>query len=393
MLEREVEIARAGRPLEPKGTPGWVIFFAWLGGFGASGMVLVFGMLAIGSVSGRSADDPSAGRGHELLPTPSPTIGASWYIASSEGPQVAADLNGDGKKDLVGLFWRAPEDTPLYVAAVDRVSLEPIWVAGPYPSQWAGPHTHLAVTDRHVVVADSRETLHVLDLRSGALLADVPHPGGSNQLCARLENPSQLLLTHDDGSYLLLDPATQTLRKLEGGESTACWGERVDCKFGGVMACMQVDRAVAARSKLKDFHSYGSVRSNDTLLATGGRKIPELEEREPWLVVSNATAKTLRWTSSSVLPGDTLHLATRVDDQLTPKAVVSFYQRNTGEFRLVARALGNGAVSWRTSVEAAKEGSIARLFVLDGDVFVFADQRMHAYDLETGAELQVSRGI
>ncbi len=399
-LERKLQDARWQRPPEAKGTPLWVGLLAALGGGGV--FLFLLGALAVAVLSAGAARDPD---GEPFLEPPPPTapkpprIGASWYTGSNDGPRVLVDVDGDGDKDIVGLFWRAPEDRSLYVAAVDRDTLEPIWAAGPYPSQWAGPHTHLVVTAKHVLVSDSRETLHVLDVKTGNTVHDLAFAGGARAACQLATTPALIRLdrAHPQSSadgYLVLDPAAGTLRVERDLSQLVCAGARPHCKQAAAgQACGDEDRGASARSKVPHFRAYLSTKTGTVRFTEGVAPAVDGPRDADWLMVSDARGKTLLWTAPAVLEGDTLHIASRVRSEVTAKLVLSFYQRSVGDFRMVARSTATGELLWSQSVADTKEGSYAELFLQDGVLLVHADQHMHSYDLESGSELQRSSGI
>lgn len=395
VLERELQTARANMPPPPKGTPAWVTLLATFGGLGVGLFVLGIGALVVSTVttpryvSSAPTDDPPA-----PAPEYKPLLGASWYTGMNEGPQVLVDVNGDGKKDVVSLFWRAPEDTALYVAAVDRETLESIWTAGPYPSQWSGPHTHLVVTADHVLVTDSREKLHVLDVKTGNSVLDLPFAGGARSACALATKPGLIRLDRSYDEIEILDPATGLIRPAPHHQGYECVDERVECKHAQPhQRCIVEDSTATARAKVRGFSAYYSSIVQDDLRYTEGSVLLGKGQHAPWLMMSDAKGRDVLWTSPAVREDETSHIAGRVSSELTEKAVITFYQRSTGDFRLLARANTNGAALWSTTVTGTSEGSFAELYVRDGEIFVYADHRMHVYDLDDGSERRVSNGI
>ena len=394
MLERELQRERADVPLRPVGTPTWVALLATFGGLGLGGIVLGVGALIVSNLSFHSRVDETPPAEPPTHVTPQRVrIGATWYTGLTQGPRVQVDVNGDGDKDVVGLFWRGPVDEGLFVAAMDRKTFEPIWTAGPYPSQWSGPHTHLAITDDYVLVTDSRETLHVLDAKTGASVHDLAFMGGATSACQLAATPSLFRLDRGYRNHVVLDPAAGTLQKETRDAKLVCANERPECKHAlANEACWVVEPNAAARAKVPGFSAYLSERLGDSLFTDGFVAGEPGTRGLEWLLVSDAKGKK-RWTSAAVAEGDTLHIAGHVKSEATNRAVVTFYQRSAGDFRLLARATGTGALLWTQSIAGTKEGSFAELFVEDDELFVFADHVMHVYDLDTGSERRVSHGI
>lgn len=394
-LERELQEARAAMPAPPRGTPMWVAMLASLGGLGVGLFALGIGAMVVSSMASRSHGDEDSHYEPAQVAPSKPSLGASWYTGRNEGPQVQVDVDGDGDKDVVSLFWRAPEDRALYVAAVDRDTLQPLWTAGPYPSQWSGPHTHLVVTATHVVVSDSRENVHVLDVKTGAAVHDLAFAGGARSACQLAATPGLIRLDRSYGEYEVLDPTagTFTVRK-EAGVRAACIDEHPDCNHAPAgQACYVDDPGAVARSKVKGLSAYGSTVLGDLRFTEGSVATDDGKHSAPWLMMSDAKGKKMRWTSPAVLDGDTVHIAGGARTELTAEAVVTSYQRSTGDFRMLARSTETGELLWSQIIAGTTEGSFAELFVQDGEIFVNADHRMHVYDLRSGAERQVSTGI
>ena len=391
VLERELQQTRE-LSATPHVTPVWVTVLAGLGGLCGLGLFLGVGLCAMQRLGRPQLDEAySIPAGPAPAASERPAIGARWYAADTK-PNLTGDLNGDGKRDLVALFWDAPRDTPLYAAAVDRETLKPIWTAGPYPSQWAGRQTHLVVTDSFVLVSDSRETLHVLDGVTGKSVHDLTFPQGAQHACRVVGQADGILVSRNYNDFQLLDPAAGTLRKPGKNEHLECADEHRWCKPGVAQPCSLEDPGVVARSKVRGLQAYSSLLDGD-LRFTEGTVLASHDRGIPWLVVSDVKGKASRWAAPAVLEGDSLHLTTNVDSELATGFVVSFYQRSVGDFRLLGRNAADGSVAWSTQIQGTAEGSTADMHLLDGEIFVFADHSMHAYTLSTGIERRVSSGI
>ncbi len=394
VLANDLQVARAAMPAPPRGTPTWVAVLATIGTLGVGLVGLAGGAALLATIGPAFSDDTPCQEPREpAVPQPA-VLGASWYTGGNEGPLLEVDVDGDGDKDIVSLFWRAPEDASLFVAAVDRDTLQPIWTAGPYPSQWSGPHTHLVIAGDHVMISDSREQLHVLDVKTGNTVHDLAFPGGAQSACRLAAAPTLIRLDHNYSEVEVLDPAAGTLRKEVRDTKLACADEQTDCKHAQPhQPCHVDDPGAVARSKVKGFSAYGSTLLDDVLFTQGSLVSADRFRSEAWLMSSDAKTKKLNWVSRAALDGDTVHIAGRVSTELTAHVVVTFYQRSTGDFRMVGRATETGQLLWGQIVSGTAEGSFAQLFVQGGELFVNADHRMHLYDLESGSELHVSHGI
>jgi hypothetical protein len=80
-------------------------------------------------------------------PLPSKRLKLAFYTQASVLPTLV-DVDHDGVRDIVGLFWSATsQGAQLYVAAIDGTTT---WRAGPYESQWNSSRTHLVVVGDRV---------------------------------------------------------------------------------------------------------------------------------------------------------------------------------------------------------------------------------------------------
>jgi hypothetical protein len=234
----------------------------------------------------------------------------------------------------------------------------------------------------------------VLDVKTGNAVHDLAFMGGARSACQLAASPNLIRLDRAYGDYAVLDPAAGTMHAETSGEKLACVNERTDCKHAlPHQPCFVEDPTAMARSRVKDFNAYGSTVLDDVRFTEGTVRSKDGTKSEEWLMVSDAKGKKMRWTAPAVLESDTLHIAGRLSTELTAKAVVSFYQRSAGDFRMVARSTETGALLWSQSIAGTTEGSFAELFVQDDELFVYADHRMHLYDLDSGTELHVSGGI
>lgn len=384
VLERELELARSGI-VRPAVSYAWV----WL----AVPLCFVMGLGALSFLVVRSRGAEASAPEPLLEPTPAPvtpplSYGVTFYTGSGSRPQLV-DVDGDGRKEIVSLFWGKGEERPLHVGVLDRDTLAVKWMRGPYPSQWSGAHTHLEIVGSRVVVTDSRETIHVLDLKSGETLQTIPLPGGARAACALSGSQTEVALQIDWEKWQVVDVTAGSLRAPKKGEDVSCKSpyQPCDAKTPANSLCIDDDPLARTRAKTPGFSTYSSSEVlGDTRFVTGQTKAKDGSSSEILLVLDRKT-KARRWESPSILEGDTLHIGGHTNHSLTASSVVSFYQTSLGEFRLVARDTHTGNETWKTKVSGAQEGSYAgNLFIEDGDVFLFVDHGLHIVDLETGRE-------
>lgn len=385
-LERELHTLRERTPNVRFRTPLWISALACIGGLactsGAFG-VLVAATVFIGDAFDGPQEPPfsyNPAPSEPVEPTPA-YYGARWY--SNEPQQV--DIDGDGKKEIVGLFWGNDRDKPLYVAALDHDMKKARWVAGPYPSQWGGRHTNLVVTGDHVMVSDSHAMLHVLDIKTGAIVHDLEFPQGVTSACQLARAPKQILLSGGDSNFSVLDPAAGTLHKDPQANMLDCVDTLQQCKPGVPRdrRCWITDPGAAARSGVSGFQAYDSIVSGETRFTEG--VVGAGKKHTTWSLVSVGTKKL--WAMPAVLEDDTLHLAAGVTTALTRTSVISHYRSAAGDFRMHARDLDTGALLWNQSITDTAESSSVSFSVQEDAIFVRIDHRMVRYDPRTGHEV------
>jgi hypothetical protein len=386
-LERELEIARFG-VARPPPSVAWI----WL----ALPVVFVLGLfgLAFLTMRGRVTEPVSVPAPFvEPLPTVTAPVsyGVTFYNGNNSRLQLV-DVDGDGKKELVSLFWGKAVDLPLHVGVLDRETLAVKWMSGPFPSQWSGRHTHMAIVGAHVVVTDSRETVHVLELGSGKVVHTLPLAGGAVRACAISASSVDVGLEVEWNKWSVLDVEKGTLREAKKGEIRGCIGQYVTCsaKSDASRLCTEHDPSAQARSLRTGFTTDGTTEVlGDTRLVSGAVQRPNGKDEAALLVLDRKT-KAYRWEAPTILDGDSLHLGGHTKVWLTPNSVVTFYQTSGGDFRLATRDVATGKEVWSTKLVDAKEGSYTgEFFVEDGEIFFFIDHRLHIVDLAMGRERKV----
>ena len=309
------------------------------------------GAAALGTCAGRSSSAPVAMAPAAIAlpssPPPKKDLHASWYPQTGVLPAVV-DVDGDGTKDLVGLFWRVGQDeAPLHAAAIDGNTFDVKWTAGPYPAQWQGTRTHLAVVGTKVLVTDSQDHARVLMLSTGEVVLSELIEGGLTVACA---------MDGDDGHALVQlgrDPKGLRIFDMDSG---ATW-----VSDAGKLASCNDHRPRLADGDLR-------IEAGTTLVARDKKR--EL------------------WRGPVAAEGDVMHYGAAQHD-LEDGTLVSLYQIKSGPFRLVARDARTGRETWRALVPRTSHGSYVSAFgVEDPFVLVVVNQTLHVFDARTGVHVR-----
>lgn len=328
----------------------------------------------------------------DSLPIVEPTYPVThnlYFYTGGDSRPTVLDVDGDGRKEIVSLLWGGSNDKSLYVAALDRETFAEKWVTGPYASQWNGEHTHLVLTGKHAVLSDSRATLHVLDLANGKEVQTTEFPGGARYACPTSDGKLVKVATDLGGQAVrVLVPETGDLGPLPKGERPDCWQNTCDEK-NTKDGCSSYDPRAGAKSKLKGFSAYASQAAGPVRLVPGTVERKGEPVYASLLAVDKKTG-AFTWETPEVVEGDKLHLAARIQREVTAELVITFYQRAEGDFRLVARKTSDGSEAFRLTLSQAVEGSyVGSLDVQDGELFVFVDHTLHVIDLASGQERKV----
>lgn len=388
-LETELQLARQGIvPPKPNRGPAFSGFVAVLVGvtsLAACGGVVESVRLRL---VGRPRPTPVS-----VTSVPASTVhGVTFYTAGDSHPELV-DVDGDGTKEIVSLFWGGAQDRPLHVGALDRNTLKAKWMAGPYPSQWSGPHTHLAITGSRLVVTDSREAIHVLDLKTGEETLTAPLPGGATGTCVPNVNEADVILQTDWNKWKVLDAQHGEFRELKKAEYTQCTTKKYDataCSATSVHSrvCIEYDKTAHGRSQTPGFQGYGGTTLlGDARMVQGRVELPNGAPPADALLVLDRTTKARRWEQRALRDGDLLHIGGNVHNTLTESSVITEYQMYGGGYRLFARDVVTGKEKWAVKVSNAAEGSyLGQTFVEGGEIFMFIDHTLHIFELETGKE-------
>jgi hypothetical protein len=363
-------------------------------------LVLGFYLCVFGALSGRWMFARPVPPPVPVEPSPATPqrLYASWYTQSGVLPTMV-DVDGDGTKDIVGLFWRSGEDaTALHVAAVNGKTFALAWTAGPFASQWSSTRTHLAVAGNKVVVTDSQDWLHVLELGTGKELTNQRLEGGVLRVCAA---------GNGNGRFLVQTSAA------EGSPSGARDEERIfdadTSSFAaappGLACAVRYDTCSAEKKGRPCFH-YGAAPSapkdavttpsfyvsrtveDGTTAITVGSAAAGSGRAAPQLIGFTKGARKAAWRTPLLPEGDEVHYGV-TQSELRDGRLTAFYQTKKGPFRLVSRDALSGALLWSATVPRSDEGSYAAAFgVEDGRVLVVMNETVHIFDAATGEYLK-----
>lgn len=320
-------------------------------------------------------------------------LGASWYTQASSLPAMV-DVDGDGTKDLVGLFWKTDQDeAPLYAAAIDGKTFALKWSAGPYRSQWASTRTHFAVVGRKMVLTDTRDRVMTLDLATGAEVAMDEIPGGASDVCAFADGTSRALLRSTmpavEQRDRVLDVERDVFLPLVGQPTCAARYESCsDVKDG--RACQQWGALAGAPKEAitsSSLYVTHTLEEGGLAVSIGNPTTSPTGHDEPRAVAFMKGAKTIAWKGSLLIDGDEIHYGS-AQSELRDGNLVTFYQAKSGPFKLVSRSGRSGTQRWAATIPDSAEGSYAAAFGLDGNrVLVVMNHTIHVYDAETGDHL------
>jgi hypothetical protein len=320
-----------------------------------------------------------------------PRLHVSWYTQPGVLPTMV-DVDGDGAKDYVGLFWRAGHDeAPLYAAAVDGKTFTMKWSAGPFPRPWDTTLTHLTVVGDKVVVSvgDRDENVRVLELRTGNEHVSMRVPGAFIEMCpldhvtARAVVRWSLLGEEYRGVF---DADNSTLKAQPGVACGARYGACTGKDAGP--PCFQdgaIPNAPREAKRSSSFHVKRTLMDGDLAIAIGTPRTGPNGREPPQAVAFVLGSATALWTASLLASGDE-HFGD-VQTELRGGKLVSFYQSQGGPFRLVSRDARTARLAWSSDI-AGDLGSNAAAFGVEGDrVLVVMNETVHVFDAVTGVHL------
>lgn len=392
-----LEAALQGR-LPPRPRSAAPRFAIGLAVCGIVGIVGAFSSCAYFSLS-RSATASSVPYapypGADTAPLP-PRLYASWYTQNDVLPTLV-DVDGDGTKDIVGLFWRSGSDeAPLYAAAIDGKTFTLKWSAGPYPSQWASTRTHLAVAGDKVVLTDSQEDLVVLELKDGTEVRSSKVLGGVTQLCALGDGSARAVARSaafpGESNTTLLDLASGSTGKVPASASCpsrheSCWAVRDGrpCETWGALA--SAPREAQASPARRAVRTFQEADRGVTIFAPDGASTKDGRD-EPYAVAFVKGSKTPLWKGSLLVEGDEMHFG-RAEIEMKDRKLGVFYQTKAGPFRVAVYDAITGERLWSALVPRSQEGSYAGAFGIEDDrVMAVVNHTVHVYDATTGEYLK-----
>jgi hypothetical protein len=385
----QLEEALRGRPLPPPRSASPLIVAGMVMGVVMTCVIGAGLSLLIAMRGSERPEEPPI-----VEPTPVAAVPqrlyASWYPQYDVAPTVV-DVDGDGQKDLVGLFWKGSEDHALWAAALDGKTFALKWAAGPFPSQWASDHTHLVVSGDSVVISDTQNHVRVLSLAKGEVKQDVVAEHGVNALCvdgdkivAELDLPLTPGSTEPRGRIVdvkqgMLTTAVALPATCGRGRYDSCDPQKPEpgCQQWGRPTGMPRD---ASAPKLDIARAYFD---GATRVAIG-----ETPAQGEYLVGFTQGAKAIAWKQPVVVEGDAIHFG-GVHYALHGGRMFGLYQTTQGPYRLVVRDAATGELVASPAVPNTHEGSHLTTFrVTDDYVFVVTGQTVHVFDPKTGAYLQ-----
>jgi hypothetical protein len=315
--------------------------------------------------------------------------GLAWYPLSEP---ILADLNGDGREDIVGLRWNsAHEEAALVVAANDGATLAPLWQSDPLPCQWANPRTRLRSSGDRLFLTDSEGLLRVYEAKTGALLSSTETPAGTQLACSDegSSEPRAWLARypaeHGAPAGFLVD-ATGALTPANEPPWCNRWmGKHGPCAGAGRGVCRGYhygDRAVASH-----FAESYALEEGGTGVALGSRD--DLGARADELVGYDPASRKVRWREP-VARDHAPHSMPRVELELFGGQAFTLYQTQGGPWELAARDATTGAPTWSTFPPRAVEGTNFESLTVTGQgIYLGLSNRLEVFDPATGA----SRGV
>jgi hypothetical protein len=320
------------------------------------------------------------------------TIHATWY---PRAPSFA-DIDGDGVSEIVGLAWENGHDAaPLHVVALDRKTYKMRWHAGPYPSQYASPLTHLVMVDARAVLIDSQGAIRVIDATNGREATKLTFPRGPVQEVCRVNDGSEKLLLNDgknwyDTQVQLLDLTTGMIGPNASSAACGFGHEDAPCDSTASKPCVASSNSgvVTPKRGIAIAVSGDVLAHGDDRLTVTNNTVAD-ECRATGVAWSTRT-RAKSWEQPLMAPGDTPHKHSGCGvTAMGNGRVVHVYQTSGGPFRLVARAASSGAVLFANDLPDSGEGTLVSSVSLDGEeVFVVMNQSLRVFNAASGVATQ-----
>ncbi len=346
-LEEELR-ARGG----PRKAPPRPVTYVLLG-VGVSVVAMsVFGFLAMRALNRSTRFDDVPLTTTPALPmVEQPSLGgAQWYTPWrwSDRTPILMDVNGDGKKDLVGLAWDARNDEhALHAVAFDGKTFRMLWHSEGISTQWMSPQTGIRRDGDVLVVTDSRNELRLIDAHTGKVkeLTLTPDPRYPDDNGPRQD-------VHED-----LIHASPTPKK-------------------------------------KGFYPFEAHPAGE-MVATIGWLDGDADRTNRWLVGWNQKTKAIAYEVPALRESDARaprsETTRTVDDE---RIYTAFVSADAKQARIVARSLATGVVAWTTDLPGTDEGVQFRsLRSEDGQLFLAFDGTLVVLDAALGREVSRLTGF
>jgi hypothetical protein len=310
-----------------------------------------------------------------------PTLHVRWTSELGRAP-VFADVNGDGTDEMLAIVWNdTRRDLPLWVVALDTTTFTPRWRAGPFPGQEGDYATKLVVMRSSaanvVLLTESQGGVHAIDLATGKRSGDYAVGAPVTGVCLADDASGRASLARGfGGEHVTLDLRTRTLATEHTPRpGFPCHGGGGDLGFCGDAKVARPCISYAHVRGRTSFDPFTTFEGAEVLLTTGLAKrradAGPLERPAPYGVAADARTKAVRWEGPLSLPDDRVHLGGDRSDFDSAHFVIG-YQLVSGAFRIVARDVASGSVTWSTDLAGSHEGSVLYALGIHGK-HVFAD--------------------
>lgn len=310
-----------------------------------------------------------------------------------------ADVNGDGKPDLVGVFTMA--DGRPRLSAIDGGSWKTLWTAGPFAmiaENW--PPSFVVLRDR-VAVADGGP-LRVVNLADGVLLESLASTAAT-QVCLASTAGTQRGKKSADGSIFVGEIAASPMEVLVPDKSRST-SKIVDVSTGARRnppndswcfapeigepgaGCARADSDDCYRYQDAPFRSPGFTAFQTYF--EGSLRVAVGGGGSGYGLGYGRGAKAAAWTRSLLADGDT-DLDGYMSHAIGEGRFYSAYSmKNATGGRLVAHAVETGAEVWRVTRPEGADAYPVAITTSKGLVMVLTRGRsLDVFDAKTGATL------
>ncbi len=372
---------------------------------------MVFGVVTAVLVLGATlavllARMPSSLRRHkDAVPVEvvTPTLHVRWTSALGRAPAFA-DVDGDGTDEMIAILWNdARRDLPMWVAAIDTTSFAPKWRAGPFPGQEGDYATKGVVMKSKVanvvLLTESQGNVHAIDIATGGRVGDFAVGAPVTGICIADDASGRASLARGfSGEHVTLDLRTRELAAARTPKPEfACDGARGALGFCGDAKVARPCISYAHVRGRTSFDPFTTFEGTEVVLTSGLAKqradATALERPAPYGVGADARTKGVRWEGPLSLPADRVHLGGDRSDFDGVHFVIG-YQLVSGTFRVVARDVTSGAVTWSTDFPGSREGSVLYSLVIEGNlVFVDIDGELEVFRLADGHPVASIRNL